>query len=310
MTTSLDIGRALVTGATGLIGTKLVARLQHAVVLSRDVERVRRELGASDTYAWSPLDGPPPATALADVDAVFHLAGEPIAEGRWTAERKRRIRDSRVLGTRNLVAALTASTIRPRVLVCASAVGYYGDRGDEVLDEQAPAGRGFLAEVCQAWETEARAAEPLGVRVVCVRIGVVLAPAGGALAKLLPPFRLGAGGRLGSGKQWLPWIHIDDLVGLLVHAATHAEVHGAMNAVAPAPVTNADFTRALGRALHRPTLLPVPRLALRVLLGEMAEVLTASERVLPKVAERTGYDFRFADLDTALAALPLSTARH
>ena len=295
--------RTLVTGATGFIGTKLVAHLPRAVVLSRDAESVRRRLGVRDAYAWSPESGPPPSAVFEAVDAVFHLAGEPVAEGRWTAEKKRRIRDSRVLGTRHLVAGLAASPTKPRVLVCASAVGYYGDRGDQALDESAPAGRGFLPEVCAAWEREARAAEGLGIRVVHARIGVVLARDGGALAKLLPPFRLGAGGRLGSGQQWMPWIHVDDLVGLLVHAAAHDQVRGAMNAAAPRPVTNADFTRALGRALHRPAILPVPSLALRVLLGEMSEVLTASQRVLPTVAERTGFAFRYPDLDGALAAL-------
>ncbi len=295
--------RVLITGATGLIGSKLVAELPRAVVLSRDAGSARRKLGVQEAYAWSPEAGPPPAAALESLEAVVHLAGDPVAEGRWTAEKKRRIRDSRVLGTRNLVAALASARARPRVLVCASAVGFYGDRGDELLDEASAAGRGFLPDVCQAWEREAEAARSLDMRVVRLRIGVVLAREGGALAKLLPPFRLGAGGRLGSGKQWIPWIHVDDLVHLFLHAIGHEQVAGPMNATAPAPVTNADFTRALGRVLHRPALLPVPGLALRLLLGEMSEVLTASQRVLPKVAEHTGYAFRHAELDHALAAL-------
>jgi uncharacterized protein (TIGR01777 family) len=295
--------RTLVTGATGLIGTRLVARLPHVVVLSRDAESARRRLGVREAFAWSPEGGPPPATAFEHVDAMVHLAGESVAAGRWTTERKRRIRESRVLGTRHLVAGLAAAPSRPRVLVCASAVGYYGDRGDELLDEFSAPGQGFLSEVCQAWETEALGGEALGIRVVLVRIGVVLARDGGALAKLLPPFRLGAGGRLGGGRQWMPWIHVDDLVGLVAHAAASNEVRGAMNAVAPQPARNADFARALGRALHRPALLPVPGLALRLLLGEMSEVLTASQRVVPKVAERTGYAFRHPDLDGALGAL-------
>jgi uncharacterized protein (TIGR01777 family) len=298
-----SIGRVLLTGATGLIGAKLAARLTEVVVLSRDPEGARRKLGAAEAHAWSPEAGPPSAAALADLDVVFHLAGEPVSEGRWTAEKKRRIRDSRVMGTRHLVAGLAAQARRPRVLVCASAVGYYGDRGDEVLDETAAAGRGFLAEVCAAWESEARSAEALGIRVVAARIGVVLARDGGALAKLLGPFRLGAGGPLGSGRQWMPWIHLDDLVGLLLHAASSDEIRGAMNAVSPQPVTNRDFTRTLARLLHRPALLPVPALALRLALGEVSEVLTASARVLPKTAERTGYVFRHPTLDAALASL-------
>jgi len=295
--------RVLITGATGLIGSKLVAELPRAVVLSRDAVSARRKLGVQEAYAWSPEAGPPPAAALESLEAVVHLAGDPVAEGRWTAKKKRRIRDSRVLGTRNLVAALASARDRPRVLVCASAVGFYGDRGDELLDETSAAGRGFLPEVCQAWEREAEAARSLDMRVVRLRIGVVLAREGGALAKVLPVFRLGAGGRLGSGKQWMPWIHVDDLVHLFLHAIGHEQVDGPMNATAPAPVTNADFTRALGRVLHRPALLPIPALALRLLLGEMSEVLTASQRVLPKVAEHTGYAFRHAELDHALAAL-------
>jgi hypothetical protein len=295
--------RVLLTGATGLVGAKLAERLTDLVVLSRDPERARRALRASAAHAWAPEVGPPPAAALANLDCVFHLAGEPVAEGRWTAEKKRRIRDSRVMGTRHLVAGLAAQASRPRVLVCASAVGYYGDRGDEVLDETSAAGSGFLADVCAAWEREASAAEALGIRVVSARIGVVLSRDGGALAKLLGLFRAGAGGTLAGGRQWIPWLHLDDLVGLLLHAAAHDGVRGAMNAVAPQPVTNRDFTRALAGAVHRPALLPVPAFALRLLLGEMSEVLTASARVLPKLALRTGYVFRYPDLDAALAAL-------
>jgi uncharacterized protein (TIGR01777 family) len=300
--------RALLTGATGLIGAKLAARLAEVVVLSRDPERARPRLGAAQVHAWSPEDGPPPAAALANLDVAFHLAGEPIVDGRWTAERKRRIRDSRVVGTRHLVAGLAAQASRPRVLVCASAVGYYGDRGDEVLDEASAAGRGFLAEVCQAWEHEASSAEALGIRVVSARIGVVLSREGGALARLLGPFRVGAGGTLAGGRQWMPWIHIDDLVGLLLHATANADLRGAMNAVAPQPVRNRDFTHALARAVHRPAILPVPGFGLRLLLGQMSEVLTASARAVPKLAERTGYVFRHPDLGGALAALLGQTA--
>lgn len=300
--------KTLLTGATGLIGRELVARLGGAVVLSRDPERARRTLPGVEAHAWAPEAGPPPAEAFQGVEAVFNLAGEPVGEGRWTAERKRRIRDSRVLGTRNLVAGLATLERRPRVLVSASAVGYYGDRGDEILDETSPPGRGFLADVCAEWEREAMAAERLGVRVVCVRTGIVLARGGGALAKMLTPFRMGVGGRLGDGRQWMPWIHVDDEVGLLLHARNDARIQGALNAVGPRPVTNAELTRELGRALHRPALLPVPKTALRLAFGEMSEILTASQRVLPKEAERTGYAFEHPELAGALAAL-LSSAQ-
>jgi uncharacterized protein (TIGR01777 family) len=300
--------RALVTGATGFIGRRLVAKLDHAVVLTRDPARAQSSFTAAEAYAWSPEAGPPPDEAFQGVDVVFNLAGEPVA-GRWTAERKRRIRESRVVGARNLVAALAAQKERPRLLVSASAVGYYGDRGDDELDEGSTAGRGFLAEVCADWEREALAAERLGIRVVCVRTGVVLARGGGALDKMLTPFRLGLGGRLGSGRQWMPWIHRDDVVGIMLHANREESVRGAINAVGPRPVTNAEFTRALGHALHRPALLPVPRTGLRMAFGEMSEILTASQRVLPKVAMRTGYAFRFSELDQALNAALAKSAR-
>jgi len=300
--TKMRTPRTLVTGVTGLIGRALLARLGGAVVLSRDPEDAKRKLPATQAHAWSPEAGLPPAVALDGADVVFHLAGEPVAEGRWTADKKRRIRDSRVLGTRNLVAGLAALENRPRVLVSVSAVGYYGDRGDEELVETSPAGRGFLADVCVDWEREALAAAELGLRVVCARIGIVLAQGGGALARMLPAFRLGAGGKLGDGRQWIPWIHLDDVVGILLHASQVARIHGAINAVGPRPVTNAAFTRALGQAVHRPAFLTVPKIALLLAFGEMGEILTDSQRVLPKVAEQTGYVFKHADLDGALKA--------
>jgi uncharacterized protein (TIGR01777 family) len=294
--------RTLVTGATGLIGRRLVGRLDDVVVLTRDPASAQG-LGATGVFAWSPEAGAPPAEATREVDVVFNLAGEPVADGRWTAERKRRIRDSRVIGTRNLVAALAASAQRPKVLVSASAVGYYGDAGDDPVDERSQAGRDFLAEVCVAWEHEALAAERLGIRVVCVRTGFVLAPGGGALAKMLPPFRMGMGARVGSGEQWTPWIHIDDVVGIMIHASQDERVRGPINAVAPTPATNAAFTRELGQALHRPAVLAVPRTALRLMFGEMSQVLTASQHVLPSVAERTGYAFKYPELGPALVAV-------
>ena len=254
---------ALITGGTGLLGSALLPNVPDAVVASRDPARASRKLGRGRAVRWDPEAEPVPLEALRGVAAVFNLAGESVAEGRWTEAKKRRIRDSRVVGTRNLVAGLRALDRKPTVLVSASAVGYYGDRGDDELDETSPAGRGFLAEVCTAWEREALAAEELGIRVVCVRIGIVLAPEGGALARMLTPFKLGAGGRLGSGKQWVSWVHIDDVVGALVHASRSTAVRGAMNAVSPHPVTNADFTRQLGHAVHRPAVLPIPKTCLK-----------------------------------------------
>ena len=302
--------RTVVTGGTGLIGRALLRRLpEPAVVLSRAEKSTARPIGVGEIVRWDPLGGPPPPQSLRGAEVVLNLMGEPAADGRWTAEKKRRIRDSRVVGTRQLVRGLAALDERPRVLVSASAVGYYGDRGDELLDERSSRGEGFLADVCVEWEREAMAAERLGMRVVCVRIGLVMSPAGGALAKMLPAFRLGAGGRLGSGRQWMPWIHIDDLVGLLLHAARTETLRGPLNGVAPAPVINAEFTLALARAVRRPALLPMPGLALDIAFGEMRGMLTASQRVQPRLALRSGYAFSHPDLDGALASLLAPEAR-
>lgn len=238
---------------------------------------------------------------------MFNLAGEPVAEGRWTAEKKARIRDSRVLGTRRLVEGLKQLDRRPRVLVSASAVGWYADSGDRELTEAEPPADTFLGEVCAAWEQEARAAEPLGIRVVLVRIGLVLGPGGGAMGQMLPLFRLGLGGRLGSGRQWMPWIHLDDLVGLLLFAARCETLRGPMNAAAPHPVTNAEFTRTLGRVLHRPAFLPAPAFGLRLALGEFASVLLASQRVLPRAALAAGYEFQYSELEPALRSVVAAT---
>lgn len=295
--------RTLVTGATGLIGRELVRSLGGAVVLSRNAQQARELLGEVEAHVWRGGEEAVPTAALEGVEAVFHLAGEPIAEGRWTQERKRRIRESRVLGTRRIVEGLALLERRPNVLVSGSAVGIYGDRGDEKLDEYSACGQGFLAEVCAEWEQEARRAEELGIRVVCVRTGIVLASSGGALERMLTPFRLGAGGRLGDGSQWMPWVHLEDEVGILLHAAATRSIRGPLNAVGPQPVTNARFTLELSKALHRPALVPVPKAALRLAFGEMSQVLTASQRVLPTVAGETGYRFKYATLDSALAAV-------
>jgi len=295
--------RALISGATGFIGRRLVNAIDQPVVLSRNPASARRALGDAEAFGWDMLAGPPPPEALAGVEAVFHLAGEPVAEGRWNDDKKRRIRDSRTIGTANLVRGLEAAKPRPRVLVCASAIGYYGSRGDEILDEASSPGDDFLAQVCRDWEAAAAAAQQFGIRVVNLRIGIVLGPDGGALGKMLLPFKLGLGGRLASGRQWMSWIHVDDVVGLMLYAAQHEDVAGPINAVAPAPVTNRDFTRTLAGVLHRPALFPAPAFALRLAVGGFAEVLLGSQRVLPRAAQRSGYPFQYSELAAALKAI-------
>jgi uncharacterized protein len=294
--------RALVTGATGFIGRRLVRSLERPVILSRRPEAARQLLGDVEVFAWEPASGPPPAQSLEGVDVVFNFAGESVAGGRWTAKRKERIRTSRIVGTRNLVAGIEAQKKRPQVMVSASAVGYYGSRGDEVLEEGAAPGNDFLADVCRAWESEANRAAQFGIRVSTPRIGLVLGKEGGALGRMLTPFKLGLGGRLGSGRQWMPWIHLDDLVGLLLRAAKYG-LTGPLNAVGPVPVTNRQFTRALAHALHRPAIAPVPEFALRLIFGELASVLLASQRVVPHGAASAGYRFRYSSLDDALGEI-------
>lgn len=292
-----------ISGASGLIGRRLLK------VLAKDgqsLTALSRHAGTNlppgvRLAVWDPVKGEPPADALRDADAVIHLAGSPVAQ-RWSARAKQDIRESRVAGTRNLVQALSKLRRKPGVLICASAIGYYGSRGDEVLAESAAPGSDYLAEVCVAWEKEAQAAEALGMRVVRVRTGIVLDARGGALPRMLPPFRMGAGGKLGSGRHWMSWIHLEDLAALFQFALTKP-VSGAVNGVAPNPVTNADFTRALAAAVHRPAIFPVPAFALRLLFGEMSEILLASQRVKPQAAESAGFAFRFPELAGALAAV-------
>ena len=293
--------KALVTGATGFVGSELLNRLEEAVVLSRNADRTRSVLGVQ-AFDWVPVQGLPPQAAFDGVDTVFHLAGDPVAQGRWTSAKKARIRTSRVLGTRNLVDRLATLERRPKSLISASAVGFYGFRGDTLLDEDASPANSFLSDVCREWEQEAQRAEDLGIRVVSVRIGIVLGH-GGALASMLPIFRLGVGGRLGNGRQWMPWIHVDDLIGLMLLAATDSRIQGAINGVAPNPVTNREFTRQLARSLHRPALFPAPALALRLALGEFASVLLSSQRVVPGVAASAGYTYKYPELDMALEAI-------
>lgn len=295
--------KALITGATGFIGPYLLARLERRVVLSRNVEVAKQKLAKfnPEVFAWDAERAPPPATAFEGVEAVFHLAGDPVAEGRWTAAKKQKLRDSRVIGTRNLLVTLGELKNKPKVLVSASAVGFYGDRGEEILDEQAKPGSGFLAELCRDWETEAQAAEKLGIRVVNVRIGIVLGKGGGALAKMLLPFQMGVGSALGSGKQYMPWIHVQDLVDLMVFAAEHENVRGPINGSSPHPVTNYEFTKSLGRALGRPTFFPaVPGFALKLMLGEFGDILLHSQRVIPRSPLNAGFQFQFEKIDAAL----------
>lgn len=304
--------RIVVTGATGLIGRRLVKTLgeSEVTVLSRNVNAARRQVEAHRYVAWDGVSAIDPKV-FEGVDTVFHLAGEPVASGRWTPAKKIRILESRELGTRAVVDAMKLSGSTP-ALVSASAVGFYGSRGDETLTEASAPGRGFLPEVCQAWETEAERATRFGCRVAMLRIGIVLAVEGGALAKMLPIFRGALGGRLGSGEQWMPWIHIDDVVSLFRHAAGADEVAGVLNAVAPTPVTNAAFTETLAHALGRPALLPAPSLALRVVLGELADVVLASQRVLPERPLGSNFAFRHPELAGAIADLlaSRSSARH
>jgi uncharacterized protein (TIGR01777 family) len=303
--------RAMVTGGTGMLGQHLLARLSEPAVLTRHPETTRRHLSPKvRAFGWEPEKGLPPAEAFEGVDAVFNLAGEPVAEGRWTDAKKQRIHDSRAVGTRHLVQALGRLERKPKVLVSASAVGFYGNRHDDVLDETASKGSDFLADVCADWERAALVAREAGIRVVCVRIGIVLSPSGGALARMLPPFKLGAGGRLGNGRQWMPWIHVDDVVGLLLHAARTESIQGALNAVAPNPVTNADFTKTLGRVLRRPTVFPVPETALKIAFGEMSEILLGSQRVIPQVALNSGYAFEHSRLEPALLQVLGKSAHH
>jgi uncharacterized protein len=294
--------RVTLTGATGLIGTRLVraldARGDEVTVLSRDPARATRALGVA-AHEWDPAAGPAPAEAIGGRDAVVHLAGERVDQ-RWTDRGRTAILESRAAGTRHLVDGLGAADPRPATLVSSSAVGWYGSRGDEVLDEAAPSGDGFLAGVCAVWEREAARAEELGMRVVRVRTGVVLDRSGGALARMLPPFRLGVGGPVAGGRQYIPWIHADDLVGIYLAAIDGVGWSGPVNATAPEPVTNRDFSRALGRALRRPAVLPIPGIALQLLYGDMAEIVTGGQRAVPRRALEHGYAFRHPDLDEAL----------
>ncbi len=298
--------RILVTGVSGPIGRALLGSFEPQSTQIVRLVRGRRASSAAQV-SWDPL-APLPAAAVSGFDAVIHLAGESVV-GRWTEGKKKAIRDSRVQGTRNLAAALAQSEAKPRVLVCASAVGFYGNRGDELLGEESPAGQGFLPEVCREWESASRIAAEAGIRTVNIRIGLVLSAKGGALANMLKPFKLGLGGRIGSGQQWWSWIHVDDIVGGIHHAmrteSVGSPVSGPVNLVAPNPVRNAEFTKVLASVLGRPAFLPVPKFALRLAFGKMAaeELLLASQRVEPGKLGASGYAFRFRELRAALEDL-------
>lgn len=286
-----------VTGASGFVGQRLVPALQSA---GHQIVRIGR--GAESDVRWNPSAGALDAAGCSGIDAFVHLAGANVGE-RWTPAHRREIRDSRVLGTALVARTAAALTPRPRVLVCASAVGIYGDAGDVVLDEASPSGHDFLADVGRAWEAAADPARQAGIQTVHLRFGVVLSRQGGALARMLPVFRLGGGGRLASGRQWMSWISMEDAVGAVQFALDRDTLAGAVNAVAPSPVTNAEFTDTLARVVHRPALFPVPAFALNLMFGEMAQgTLLASQRVVPRQLLAAGYVFRHATLEPALRA--------
>lgn len=287
-----------ITGSTGLLGKALVAELKSS---GHEVVRVVRRSPAAGEVLWDPSKDTIDADGLAGIDAAVHLAGENIASGRWNAARKKRIFNSRVKGTRLFADTLAGLQPKPRVLVSASAIGYYGDRQDVSLTESDAPGRGFLAKVCSEWEAATMPAADRGIRVVMPRIAAVLAPRGGALAKMLPPFKLGLGGRLGDGRQYMSWITLEDVVRVIIFALENENLIGPVNAAAPGAVTNLVFTKTLGRVIHRPTLFPVPAFVLKTLFGEMAdEVLLASTRVKPQALLQEGFEFNDPQLEPAL----------
>ena len=291
----------LISGATGMIGSALIPELEAG---GHRITRLIRSPEGDDDVRWDPATGEVDAPRLEGHDAAVHLAGESIGEGRWTPEKKKRIMESRKKGTRLLAETIANLPEPPGVMVSASAVGYYGDRGNELLREDSRPGSDFLAEVCKAWEAAADPARQAGIRVVHPRFGIVLSPKGGALGRTLPIFKLGGGGRIGSGRQWWSWVALDDVVGAIVHALTNDSVEGPVNVGSPNPLTNAEYTRVLGRVLNRPTIFPLPAPAARLALGEVADaLLLASQRMQPARLQETGYEFRYSELEGALRHL-------
>ncbi|MFZ1729119.1 MAG: TIGR01777 family oxidoreductase [Bacteroidota bacterium] len=300
--------RIVLTGATGLIGRRLYNALRlrgdQVTILTRNTDKAGKTFpDAERVLLWAPGVAGAWKSAIDGADAVVHLAGEPIAEERWTESFKKRIQDSRRLGTRDIVDAIAAAAVKPGVLVSASAVGFYGDTGEKDVNEDSPAGSDFLAETCVEWENEALRAESLGVRVVISRMGIVLAEEGGALEKLLTPFRMFAGGPVGNGEQWFPWVHIDDVVGLLLHAIDDAETIGILNAVSPGILRNREFAVALGESLKRPARFSVPAFVIKLALGEFGETLLGGQRALPAHTLASGYRFKYDSIEKALANL-------
>ena len=293
--------KILVSGARGLVGSALCPQLTDA---GHELSALTRRSTGEGDIVWDPASGEIPADSLEGFDTVVHLAGDNIAEGRWNEAKKNRIRDSRVDGTRLLCETLANLERKPSTLICASAIGYYGDRGDEKLVEETSLGSTFLAKVCEAWEAATEPAREAGIRVVNLRFGMILSPTGGALKNMLTPFRLGAGGRIGDGKQYWSWITLQDAVRSIDHAIHHEELSGPVNSVSPDPVTNEEFTKALGRVLKRPTIFPMPAFAAKLVFGEMADALIlGSSRVYPQKLQATGFEFTSGDLETGLRSL-------
>lgn len=297
--------KILITGATGFIGKGLLGTLNEKgheiIVLTRNPDSAKIYLPVHcEVVAWNPEQTALPPGSLKGVDAVINLAGEGIADGRWSHDRKRKIIQSRVLSTRRLVDAMSNMKDKPKVFVSASAIGFYGDRGDEPLDETSSKGHGFLSKVCENWEDEIIKARDLGVRTVTLRVGMVLGHDGGALNKMLPPFKLGVGGKLGTGSQWMSWIHVKDMVNMMVHALENSSIDGTYNAVSPNPVRNREFTEILGRVQNRPTIFPVPQFVLKIVLGELSELLLGSQRVMAEKIIDTEFQFEYPQLEKAL----------
>ncbi|HEY9667639.1 MAG TPA: TIGR01777 family oxidoreductase [Coleofasciculaceae cyanobacterium] len=295
--------KVAITGATGFVGSRLVERLQaqghQPLILTRNRAAALRTFPTLEIVDYTPTESGAWQNAIAGCDAVVNLAGEPIGESRWTSKQKQEIFDSRKLGTQKIVEAIAQANPKPKVLINASAIGYYGTSETATFDETSPSGNDFLAEVCQAWEAQAQNVKDYGVRLVILRFGIVFGN-GGALAKMLPAFKLFAGGPIGSGQQWLSWIHLDDLVNLIIEALTRSDIEGVLNATAPNPVRMSELSQALGDVLHRPSWLPVPDFALEVILGEGAKVVLEGQQVLPKRTTNYGFEYQYPTLKPAL----------